>query len=168
MMAILPIASDGSARHRRFGYTGFHGCNHGIHLSSGPCSPFGLRGASMWVRLTRRLADRIDGVNLSAHQVGDVFEVARHEAELLLAEAWAVLASPAKRPSGARAPLRFNRVTGGCPQPARLAEQLRTITKHINHRTSEHQYRRRAEDRIRDEWHDAHASVITHNGDTSR
>jgi hypothetical protein len=41
----------------------------------------------MWVRLTRRLADRIDGVNLSAHQVGDVFEVTRHEAELLVAEA---------------------------------------------------------------------------------
>jgi len=36
----------------------------------------------MRVRLTRRLATYIDGVNLSAHSVGDVFEVTRHEAEL--------------------------------------------------------------------------------------
>src|SRR2546421_12211755 len=66
-------------------------CTDGIPLCN--CTsppPFGLHGAGMRVRLTRRLARYIDGVNLSAHRVGDVFEVTRHEAELLVAEEWAV------------------------------------------------------------------------------
>lgn len=150
---------------RRFDTQGFFGCNHGIHLSSGPCPPFGVCGAGMWVRLTRRLADRIDGVNLSAHRVGDVFEVTRHEAELLVAEECAVVAASAECPLR---PRQFSRANVDRRQLGPLAERLRTITQHINHKTFQHEDRRRAEDRIRDEWHDAHARVITHNGDTSR
>src|SRR5687768_17661137 len=44
----------------------------------------------MVVRLTRKLADRIDGVDLTSHSVGDVFEVAPHAARLLITEGWAV------------------------------------------------------------------------------
>ena len=44
----------------------------------------------MVVRLTRKLADRIDGVDLTSHSVGDVFEVAPHAAQLLITEGWAV------------------------------------------------------------------------------
>jgi hypothetical protein len=44
----------------------------------------------MLVRLTRKLADRIDGVDLTSHSVGDVFEVALHAAQLLITEGWAV------------------------------------------------------------------------------
>jgi hypothetical protein len=153
------------------GTDGFFGCTNGIHLSSGTCPPFGLCGAGMWVRLTRRLADCIDGVNLSAHRVGDVFEVTRHEAELLVAEAWAVFVAPAGRQSGAWPPARVHSVKGGRKsvkrgrrQPGRLAEQLRTITKQIFHRTFDQPYRRRAEDRIRDDWHDAHATVVNNDG----
>jgi hypothetical protein len=46
------------------------------------------------VRLIRKLAECIDGVDLSDRRVGDVIEVAAGEARLLLAEQWAELAEP--------------------------------------------------------------------------
>lgn len=42
------------------------------------------------VRLTRKLADAIDGVDLSDHAVGETFRVAVDDARLLVAEEWAV------------------------------------------------------------------------------
>ena len=44
----------------------------------------------MRVRLTRKLAEKIDGVDLSANKVGDVLELEAPEASLLLAEGWAI------------------------------------------------------------------------------
>jgi hypothetical protein len=42
------------------------------------------------VRLTRKLAERIDGVDLAGFHVGDVLDLPPEEARLLLAEAWAI------------------------------------------------------------------------------
>ena len=42
------------------------------------------------VRLTRKFADRLDGVDLSKARSGEQIEVTEHEAELLIAEGWAV------------------------------------------------------------------------------
>jgi hypothetical protein len=42
----------------------------------------------MKIRLTRKLADSIDGVDLSRKKVGRVINVARHDAQLLIAEGW--------------------------------------------------------------------------------
>jgi hypothetical protein len=42
------------------------------------------------VRLTRKLAEEIDGVDLSQRQVGDVFPLPEPQARLLVAEQWAV------------------------------------------------------------------------------
>jgi hypothetical protein len=42
------------------------------------------------VRLTRKLAEEIDGVDLSGREVGDVFPLPEPEARLLVAEQWAV------------------------------------------------------------------------------
>ena len=44
----------------------------------------------MRVRLLRKLAERIDGVDLSRHAVGDTFSVSAEDARLLIAEGWAV------------------------------------------------------------------------------
>jgi hypothetical protein len=44
----------------------------------------------MRVRLTRKLADEIDGVDLSQRDVGDVFPLPDEQARLLVAEKWAV------------------------------------------------------------------------------
>jgi hypothetical protein len=46
------------------------------------------------VRLTRKLAECIDGVDLSDHRVGEIIDVSPAEARLLLAEQWAELAEP--------------------------------------------------------------------------
>jgi hypothetical protein len=42
----------------------------------------------MKVRLTRKLADSIDGVDLSRKRVGRIINVGRHDAQLLIAEGW--------------------------------------------------------------------------------
>ena len=44
----------------------------------------------MRVRLIKKLAQWIDGVDLRAHALGDVFDLSGCEARLLLAEGWAV------------------------------------------------------------------------------
>jgi hypothetical protein len=42
------------------------------------------------VILTRKLADRIDGIDLTRVRVGDAVEFPQRDAELLTAEGWAV------------------------------------------------------------------------------
>jgi hypothetical protein len=44
----------------------------------------------MRVKLTRKLADHLDGIDLSEYCVGDVLDVPEHDGELLIAEEWAV------------------------------------------------------------------------------
>jgi hypothetical protein len=44
----------------------------------------------MRVRLVRKFADCIDGVDLSDHEVDEVFEVPPKDGQLLLAEHWAI------------------------------------------------------------------------------
>lgn len=44
----------------------------------------------MRVRLTRKLAESVDGVDLSAHRVGDIVDVSPTDARLLVLEKWAV------------------------------------------------------------------------------
>lgn len=44
----------------------------------------------MKVRLTRKFAAMIDGVDLSNHDVGDVIDLPQRKADLLIAEGWAV------------------------------------------------------------------------------
>jgi hypothetical protein len=43
----------------------------------------------MCVRLTRKFADMIDGVDLSDAHVGDRLDVSPHDAHVLIAEGWA-------------------------------------------------------------------------------
>lgn len=50
------------------------------------------------VRLTRKLAEAIDGIDLSSRQVGDRVPLHRDEARVLIAEGWAeALPGPEKR-----------------------------------------------------------------------
>ena len=45
----------------------------------------------MRIRLTRRLAEHINGIDLSGCAVGDVIDLSQHDAHLLVAEGWALL-----------------------------------------------------------------------------
>lgn len=56
-------------------------------------------GMRVQVRLTKKLAEVIDGVDLSDRRVGEVVDLPRHDAEILLAEGWA---SSVESPFGAR------------------------------------------------------------------
>jgi hypothetical protein len=59
----------------------------------------------MKVRLTKKLAECIDGVELSNHRVGDILDLPPTDARLLLAEEWAVPYSRTrKEPSSGRSP----------------------------------------------------------------
>jgi hypothetical protein len=43
----------------------------------------------MRVRLTRKLADFINGIDLTGRRVGEIIDIPVREAEILLAEEWA-------------------------------------------------------------------------------
>jgi hypothetical protein len=43
----------------------------------------------MRVRLTRRFAECVDGIDLSRSRVGDLLDLSPHDAEMLIAEGWA-------------------------------------------------------------------------------
>ena len=53
------------------------------------------RRQTVRVRLIRKLADHLDGIDLSKYNIGDVFNLPRREAELLIREGWAVIADSA-------------------------------------------------------------------------
>jgi hypothetical protein len=98
----------------------------------------------MLIRLTRKLADCLDGVDLSHYSVGDVLDLPTWEANLLIAEAWA---SPAE-------------ATIDEPRPCRVTEEeLRCIREQLTN-WSERQERRRAEDHVRDELRDSRAVIV--------
>jgi len=44
----------------------------------------------MLVRLVRKLADNLDGIDVSGHREGDVLDLPAGRAALLIAEQWAV------------------------------------------------------------------------------
>ena len=54
----------------------------------------------MRVRLTRRLSEFIDDVDLSKRRVGDCFELSDHDAAMLIAEGWASPALAERAPRG--------------------------------------------------------------------
>jgi hypothetical protein len=61
----------------------------------------------MRIRLTRKLSQLLNGIDISRLSVGDVIDLPRHDAELLLAEGWALPAAddrfePSKRGNAAR------------------------------------------------------------------
>ena len=49
-----------------------------------------LRDGIVKVRLTKKLANRMDGVDVSPHRVGDILDLPAEQARLLVAEEWAV------------------------------------------------------------------------------
>jgi hypothetical protein len=52
---------------------------------------------SVRVKLVRKLAQVIDGVDLSGRSVGETFQVAPQDARLLMAERWAIPAEQRSR-----------------------------------------------------------------------
>ena len=62
----------------------------------------------MRIRLTRKLAGRLDGIDVSNQQVGDIMELPDKAAAMLIAERWAEpVAEPVPAPAPGTLPLRL-------------------------------------------------------------
>ena len=55
----------------------------------------------MLVRLTKKFAERIDGIDLAPYRVGDTMTLPWRAAKVLIAEGWAVLIERRRAPRGA-------------------------------------------------------------------
>jgi len=97
----------------------------------------------MRIRLTRKLADCIDGVDLSHYSVGEMLDLPERDARLLIAEGWASRSDWAD----------------GRHASTPTDEELRCLREQLEN-WSEQQDRRRAEDRIREELRDARAVIV--------
>lgn len=99
----------------------------------------------MRVRLTRKLAQCVDGVDLSEHREGDILTLAAHEAELLIAEGWAVRV-------GRRSAAEVRDHSFAATKRAQAADRLQS-------RTAPHAAPQ-PDPRVDDELHDVHARIV--------
>lgn len=122
----------------------------------------------MWIRLTRKLAQRLDGIDVSPYQVGDVFELTRAEGELLIAEGWAEpyarvrarVYQPRKASTDQQLPEAAVIDNEPVWSTTRTLDQLREIRRRLEQRIQAATELRRAEDRIREELREARAQVV--------
>jgi hypothetical protein len=113
------------------------------------------------VRLTRKLADCVDGIDLSRSREGDVLDLGPHEADLLIAEGWAqpIVESQPREVRGYSAP--SDRAEAADTQQRTLNNRLWHIGEQIQqHEFEPHLHHRRMEDLLRDELHDARATTV--------
>ncbi len=103
--------------------------------------------------LVRKFADRVDGVDLSGHLPGDVLTVPPHDAALLIAEGWAVRYEEEMQPLPA---MTSWRAQTHAVLPASVA-----AIGDFCHAALSQPFRRRAEDRIREQLRDERARTIT-------
>jgi hypothetical protein len=123
----------------------------------------------MRVQLTRKLAQFIDGVDLTHHEVGDVFDVNVADARLLLAEGWAEVQAA---DSGRGEPGRANpRLAGSgivlraeaadrASRADRPLDRIRQAQSRLAERRLTQTESRRAEDRVREELRDARSHTV--------
>jgi hypothetical protein len=111
----------------------------------------------MWVRLTRKLADFVDGVDVSDRRVGDLFELPTVEAHLLIAEGWAQPHIPSNKGRGVRPDASDEALMR---QTHALLKRLREMRDQMDRRRFAEQAQRRVEDRIREELRDSRAVVV--------
>lgn len=116
--------------------------------------------AAMRIRLTRKLADTIDGVALSDYAVGDVLDLVPHEARLLIAEEWAVLMTEGERGEVRQSTIPFEAAEAADSAPRSAVEHLRRATQLIGGQEIELPHGRRREDVLLDELHDARERTI--------
>jgi len=118
----------------------------------------------MRVLLVRKLAHELDGIDMSDADEGDVLDLPRRDADLLVAEGWALpFRGPARAERrGHSSPVVRAVVADGPARRLRTLEQLRRVRDEIEMRRVEQHEQRRAEDRIREEHHDARAKTVSH------
>jgi hypothetical protein len=122
----------------------------------------------MRVRLTRKLSDTLDGVDLSRAQVGDELDLTRVEAELVIAEGWAEPVADRRLTLVRRGPERRKLASFVLPKaeaadaPRRSGRTAKRDAHSdlVGNDPSGERPQRRAEDRIREEHHDSRAKIL--------
>jgi hypothetical protein len=112
----------------------------------------------MRVRLTRKLAECVDGVDLSRFRQGDILDLSLREAGLLISEGWAVPHGGATETRGRSAPPIREVAADSAVRMTR--DSLRRVHEQMERHEFDQQAGRRLEDRIRDELHDARARTV--------
>jgi len=118
----------------------------------------------MRVRLIRKLANILDGIDVSAYAEGEVLNLRRAQAYLLIAEQWAAPLTRASKnevrclSAAQPRPLAAARVRRARETSA--VERLGAIRAQIASSQFDPHENRRAEDSIRDELHDSRASKV--------
>jgi len=113
----------------------------------------------MRICLLRKLADRLDGIDVSDYREGDLIDLPRAEAELLIAEGWAS-PSHVRRDEVRAMSLLTVRTVAADQGQGRVAEQLRRVRDAINTTHREGQDRWRAEDHMREELRHSRSIVV--------
>ena len=112
------------------------------------------------VQLVRKLANRLDGIDVSAYEQGDIIDLPWRDAELLIAERWAApYDGPLIREADA-APTPADDLLEADRVERRTLEQLRRVRAATHTRLVEQYELRRAEDRIREELRDGRARIV--------
>jgi hypothetical protein len=129
------------------------------------------------VRLIRKVADYLNGIDVSRYEVDDVFELHPLEAELLIAEGWAIpeytVRTGRDRRSGddrrqvrdaadANASADHRPSAGRAPGSRRTVARLRADRSDAEQQRAAADERRRTENQIRDELHDSRAKTLRH------
>jgi hypothetical protein len=120
----------------------------------------------MRIRLIRKLAENIDGVDLSAHATGDFLDLPDLDAQLLLAEGWAEPAPSNIRVGTFRrrksdALVADERAEAADRRALPTLDKIRHFQQRFELRWPASTERRRAEDSIREELRDARARTIS-------
>jgi len=112
---------------------------------------------AMWIRLTRKLADWLDGIDVSDRRVGEIFDLPIRDAQLLIAEGWAEPHIPVSVGTFRDQPTRMVDSRDRIEAAVARLRPLREQRDRGNYATLE---RRRVEDRILEELRDERAITI--------
>jgi len=113
----------------------------------------------MRIQLRKKLANCLDGVDVSKHVEGDVILLPRSEAELLIAEGWA-LPFYGRRAEQRGTSMHQDPAVAADQSQRRPVADLRRAREAIETHQSEQQERRRAEDGIREERRDSRSTTL--------
>jgi hypothetical protein len=119
-------------------------------------------GRAMQIVLSRKLAACLDGIDVSGVAEGDVLDLPRRDAELLVAEGWARPHRVQSRRLRRHSKPSLAAATDASARRARTLEHLHRASRQLDSHRFAQQDHRRAEDRIREEFHDACATTIPH------
>ena len=119
----------------------------------------------MRIRLIRKLADAIDGVDISGYAAGDIISLRPDEARLLIAERYAVPVKPRQGREIRQSTTPLEVAEAADSARRNTIDQLRRASERLDSRRFELPYGRRREDIVLDELHDSRARPIREHSD---